>query len=149
MSKRGRTHEENFKLVCAVCTNLRGKKASRGVSDEEEKDIQKVVFKSYNKCSIYFLQGLCNTCAVYLCKLRGTTEEQGPILLLPDNYHCTLPHETRSKSKVYCECRWCRIARMNGLEVRRFQQEVKVGRKGKEEISEKCAPAASQRREGS
>ena len=50
-------------------------------------------------------------------------------------FHCTLPHETRSKSKLYCECRWCRIARMNGLEVRRFQQEVEVGRKGKEEIS--------------
>ena len=43
MSKKGRTHEENLKLVCAVCTNLRGKKASRGVSNEEEKDIQKFV----------------------------------------------------------------------------------------------------------
>ena len=54
MSHQGMSHEDCLKLVCAVCTNLHGKKASRGVSEAEEKLIQKLVFSSYKKESPYF-----------------------------------------------------------------------------------------------
>ena len=46
-------------------------------------------------------------------------------LLLLDNYHCILPHNTRSQSDICCTCRWCCLARMNGLELRRWQSELK------------------------
>ena len=109
MSLKGKSHKENLKLVFAVCTNLRGKKATRGVSDSEEQDKKKFVFSAFQKGSIYFPQGLCETCHGHLRKLKNVkTEDQGPKLLLPDNYHLDLPHATRSQSQSYCSCRWCR-----------------------------------------
>ena len=56
MSLKGKSHKENLKLVFAVCTNLRGKKATQGVSDSEEQDFKKFVFSAYQKGSIYFPQ---------------------------------------------------------------------------------------------
>ena len=139
MSLKGKSHEENLKLVCAVCTNLRGKKATRGVSDSEEQDIKKFAFSAYQKGSIYFPQGLCETCHGHLRKLKNVkTEDQGPKLLLPDNYHLDLPHATRSQSQSYCSCRWCLLARMNGLEFKLWQKEIKKGREGKPDIQMMC-----------
>ena len=56
MSLKGRSHEECLRLVCAVCTNLHGQKASRGVSESEAQLIKKYVFSEYKKDSLYFPQ---------------------------------------------------------------------------------------------
>ena len=56
MSLKGRSHEECLRLVCAVCTNLNGQKASRGVSGSEAQLIKKYVFSEYKKDSLYFPQ---------------------------------------------------------------------------------------------
>ena len=56
MSLKGRSHEECLRLVCAVCTNLNGQKASRGVSESEAQLIKKYVFSEYKKDSLYFPQ---------------------------------------------------------------------------------------------
>ena len=88
MSLQGKSHEDCLKLVCAVCTNLHGVKATRGVSDAEEKIIQSFVFSLYQKSSSYFPQGLCNICHSQLLRLSLGKPHK---LNLPSNYHCTLP----------------------------------------------------------
>ena len=56
MSLKGRSHEECLRLVCAVCTNLNGQKASRGVSESEAQLIKKHFFSKYKNDSLNFLQ---------------------------------------------------------------------------------------------
>ena len=56
MSLKGRSYEECLRLVCAVCTNLNGQKASRGVSESEVKLINKYAFSEYKKDSLHFPQ---------------------------------------------------------------------------------------------
>ena len=51
-----RTHEECLKLVCAVCANLHGSKATRSVSDVDAALVRKHIFPSYKKDSIWFPQ---------------------------------------------------------------------------------------------
>ena len=46
MSRRAKTHIENLKKVCAVCANLVGRKADRGVSEE---DARLIVVHTNNK----------------------------------------------------------------------------------------------------
>ena len=139
MSGRGMSHEESLKKVCAVCTNLCGKKATRGVSETDERLIQKLVFSSYHRGSPYFPQGLCEGCHMKLWhEVKDGERGSGQKFLLPENYHCTLPKETRSQSKEYCRCRWCSLARMNGLELRRWQKQAKEEREGKDEIGMMC-----------
>ena len=139
MSQNGMSHEDCLKKVCAICTNLNGKKVHRGVSETEEKLIQKLVFPSYRRGSLYFPQGLCDICQRKLLRMEKAGEaEARQQFILPENYHCSLPHETRSQSKENCMCRWCKLARMNGLELRRWQKEVKERRHGEEKIGVMC-----------
>ena len=44
-----RSHEENLKLVCVVCTNLNGYKAKRSVVDKDIELIKKHVFPGFCK----------------------------------------------------------------------------------------------------
>ena len=75
---RGLSHEDALKLVCAVCCNLRGKKPTRGVSDQEEKNIQPFVFLGYSRGSPFYPQGLCNGCQKALQrKLKEGKEYEG------------------------------------------------------------------------
>ena len=48
-----------------MCTNLRGLKVERKVSEEEEKKIQDFN-PLYKRGSTYFPQGLCSTCHIFL-----------------------------------------------------------------------------------
>ena len=56
------THKDALKLVCAVCVNLRGTKAKRGISAMDESRIQKFVFSGFHRASPYSQQGLCEVC---------------------------------------------------------------------------------------
>ena len=55
----GKTHEQCLALVCAVCTNLNGKKAERVLSLAEVGLIKKYVFAGYTKNSTLFPTGIC------------------------------------------------------------------------------------------
>ena len=52
-----RSHEENIKLVCAVCTNLNGYKAKRSVVDKDIELIKKhMYFLGFAKITTGFLR---------------------------------------------------------------------------------------------
>ena len=76
MPKNRLSHDDCLKLVCAVCTNLHGMKANRGVSEAEAIRIQKFVFKKYQRNSPHFPQGLCNCCHYQLWKLEKEQKNQ-------------------------------------------------------------------------
>ena len=144
--KQALTHEDCLFRVCAVCTNLRGVKVERKVSEEEERKIQ-VFNPLYKRGSIYFPQGLCSTCHIFLLKrkdaeaVQGGDEEKGSMRdenedegvrgegkkrkrplpnvepLFPENFLCFLPHETRNAPQVSCTCRWCKIGRLHGYKL--------------------------------
>ena len=125
-----KTHDECLTLVCAVCTNLNGKKPQRGITYEEVILVQKHVFVGYQQESTLFPTGICTRCALdlyYLEKQSGQGDE-GALkkkkikLKLPDDYLCEIPKQTRSKASSVCDCRWCKLARLNGPEFRRWQQ---------------------------
>ena len=46
-------------------------------------------------------------------------------LKLPEDYLCNIPMITRSKVDSECTCRWCQLAKLNGLEFRKWQQRLK------------------------
>lgn len=150
------THEECLGKVCAVCTNLHGQKASRKVSDAQIECIQKYIFSGYRKDSIYFPQGICNTCSRHLRELKqekeqqeleletvpkdsiqqeGGTNQSKVKLLLPEDYHCSLPHDTRSRQGVTCSCI---LARMNGPQFLLWKQDMKRSMKDKPSITMMC-----------
>ena len=143
MPNKPLTHDECLGRVCAVCTNLRGLKLTRKVSEEEEKAIQEFnpLFK---RGSRYFPQGLCNTCHVFLKRGRGEEEEGKSSLhniepILPENYHCFLPHETRNAPQVPCTCRWCKIGRLNGNKLKSWLSAAKKSREDQPAIHTICS----------
>ena len=64
------SHVEALKLVCAVCTNLHGKKAVIEVTEVHMKLIRKFVFAGYQRHSIWLPQGLCTRCSFDLHTLE-------------------------------------------------------------------------------
>ena len=126
------THEECLRLVSEVCTNLRGSKAKRGVSEREVDLIRKHVFPGYQKGSIWFPQGLCTSCSADLHVLDnqgegGDEDKENNVkkrkvnLTLPQDYICDLPIQTRSKTVTTCSCRWCILARLAGMNFRKWK----------------------------
>ena len=191
VSDMPKTHEDCLKLVCAVCTNLGGYKAKRGISVLDESRIQKFVFAGFSKASIYSPQGLCAKCYSFLRRKAeeadldqetgqhtgefqdlgqqdggaGDSGQEGSVtgelalehgmigdlveknrdrkkqdivFLLPENYHCKLPHNTRHEAKQVCSCRWCEIARLNGGEFNSWQRKMKEQREGRPEVRHIC-----------
>ena len=147
------THEQCLKKVCAVCTNLQGKKANRSVSDIDAGRIKSLIFPAYVKGSLHFPQGLCTTCYNQLVRLDkvseqsieygddGTSETNAASnLLLPNDYICDLPYETRSwkSSGGICTCRWCNLARLNGQDFRKWHSEMKILRDNKPQVTRIC-----------
>ena len=52
MPKEKMSHDQARQLVCCVCTNLRGSKAIRAVSDAEEKVVRDKVYFGYDSSSV-------------------------------------------------------------------------------------------------
>ena len=69
MPKGALSHEAALKLVCAVCTNLHGRKAARTVTETDAVRIEKFVFGGYQRGSTVFPQGICTVCQRQLCDL--------------------------------------------------------------------------------
>ena len=70
MPNKAKSHEDCLKLVCAVCPNMRGKKASCEVCEADETRIRQFVFGEYSLSSNHFPKGLCNTCHGQLWKME-------------------------------------------------------------------------------
>ena len=130
MPHTAKTHEECLELVCAVCTNLRGNKASRPVKKSEVILIKKHVYEDYQKESIWCPRGICTQCATALNSLEKQekieeNKRKKISLTLAEDYLCEIPIQTRKRASSICDCRWCKLARMNGLEFRKWQQGIK------------------------
>lgn len=145
------SHKECLHMVCAICTNLNGEKPTRDVSQLEAEYIQKYIYSAYRKDSIFSPRGLCNKCQRQLCRLKTEKEkeeqnqeqEEQPekktiYFSLPEDYHCILPHETRSRLGSPCTCRWCTLARMNGPKFRIWKNEMAKVRKNRPSITWMC-----------
>ena len=129
-----KSHQQCLALVCAVCTNLNGKKAQRMLNKTEVLLVRKYVFAGYQEHSVWFPTGICNTCStsLYLLEKQKGQADGGEYakgkkvnLRLPEDYICELPIQTRKTASSPCVCRWCKLARLNGLEFKRWQQELK------------------------
>ena len=125
-----RSHEEGRNLLCAVCSNLWGKKAVRNVSEKEERLIQQNVLGSYTSSNTFFPSGICIKCIRQLQQVEKGEEVE---LKLPDNYFCQLDRQTRSSDGVLCQCRWCELARLSGSAFLSWQRRVK-GKEAKEVV---------------
>ena len=132
-----------------------GRQTNSVGSDIEEKLIKQFVYYSYQRGSIFFPQGLCGACHMQLFRLREGEEQgveqdgdiEGEVqkiknlrekLVLPEDYFCQLPHQTRKMSQEQCDCRWCKLARLNGLSFRRWQQEIRNRKQSKPPILCMC-----------
>ena len=135
------SHEDALKLVCAVCCNLRGKKPTRGVSDKEEENIQTFVFSGYRRGSPFYPQGLCAGCQRALqrkAKEGGEDDDKKIQLVLPDDYFCQLPHQTRMRSQEDCDCRWCKLARLSRPGFKLWRMKIQEKNKSKPLVLRIC-----------
>ena len=129
MPRRAKTHKENLKKVCAVCANLVGRKADRGVSEEDARLI--VVHtnnKNFVKGSNVLPQGIHNSCRMALLHKENGRPYK---LRLPDNFDCEVIPEEIPGSR--CTCRWCKLARLSGPAYSAWQKVIRELYEGAEE----------------
>ena len=119
-------HEACRKLVCVVCWGATGKKASRSVSKAEEAALKEFVVSSYSLSDPRLPSGLCTDCHFILGTwMRGTENPRS--LPMQESYQALLPINTRSMGE--CMCKICTMAKMNGLEWRKFVSSLKASKK--------------------
>ena len=103
--------------------------------------MQKYVFAAYCKGSPYCPQGICNACLGLLMRknehVDGSTKNE-VTFLLPESYHCELPHKTRKQAQEICCCRWCSLARLSCPDFLLWQKEMMELREGRLAISRMC-----------
>ena len=128
------THEACRAKVCAICYGRSGNKANQKVTAHLELGMRSFVFPEYNMSDERFPVGLCDTCRLTLLEqMKGESLRDGkPIreLVLPDPtcYQAKPSKVTRLSSSQDCQCLICSLARMNGLEWRRFVADCKKGK---------------------
>ena len=128
------THEACRAKVCAICYGRSGNKANQKVTAHLELGMRSFVFPEYNMSDERFPAGLCDTCRLTLLEqMKGESLRDGkPIreLVLPDPtcYQAKPSKVTRLSSSQDCQCLICSLARMNGLEWRRFVADCKKGK---------------------
>ena len=104
--------------------------------------IRKHVYAGFQPGNIWLPQGMCTRCAVDIHVLDRQLNEEGQLrcntsnrigdeevastkkkisLKLPDDYMCDIPIQTRIKIETNCSCRWCKLARLNGLQFKQWQ----------------------------
>ena len=110
-------HEACRLVVCAVCWGESGRKAGRAVSEAEEAAIREFVVSSYSKRDPRFPAGICDNCHFILRDWIKGQERPRP-LPVAEKFMVDLAMMTRSS--LECTCAICKLARMNGLEWKRF-----------------------------
>ena len=110
--------------VCGVCT--RKGPNLRNISDAVLIFIQDYHYKDYNKDD--FPNVICGSCDYVLRCMDKLEEGEVPTRRLPDitDYESKrAPRLTRSISAADCNCFWCKIYKMNGLEYKRHRESVR------------------------
>ena len=141
MPKEALSHKECLVKVCAICTNLNGTKPKCNISQIEADYIRKEIFSGYRKDSPSFLQGICVACQSLMRRKKKVSEKDGDEgsscserssqFLLPSDYLCQLPIETRQRSLTGdpCSCRWCTLARLNGPQFKLWKADMEKNKK--------------------
>ena len=125
------SHEENRAKICAVCYGRSGSKATQRVTAILEQGLRSLVFSDYRVSDERFPSGVCTTCRLSLLEnMKGSSlgNRDAPRKMLlpdPDCYEVKLSKVTRSFSAQECQCMICVLARMNGLEWKRFVADCK------------------------
>ena len=127
------THEENRAKVCAVCYSKSGSKATRQVSAREVVAIKELVYEGYNMCDERFPTGLCDTCHFCLAdNIVGHSHQnnrKAPPRVLKildtETYDIQLQKVTRGNPTTSCQCNICSVARMNGVQWKKFISDCK------------------------
>ena len=127
------THEACRAKVCAICYGKSGNKATQKVTANMEVGMKSLVFSDYDIADERFPLGLCNSCRITLLEhMKGESLQDRVVpreLVVPDPtcYEANLSKVTRLSSSQDCQCIICYLARLNGLEWRRFVSECKKG----------------------
>ena len=111
--------------VCGVCT----RKAAnmRNISDNLLTLIQDYHYTGYNKDD--FPSVICVSCDATLRYLDKLEEGEIPIRRLPnitDYVSKRMPRLTRASAAAECDCFWCNIYKMNGLDYKRHRESVRL-----------------------
>lgn len=122
ISRMPMSHDAARALVCAVCTNEWGEKAIRKVKEKEEDQIRNLI-PDYSSIDPKFPSGICKKCVF---DLRSMEQGKKVDLLLPEDYTCTVPRETRATANLVCTCRWCYLGRLSGPSFLQWQRSKKA-----------------------
>ena len=129
------SHEQCRLKGCAICYCSSGKKAAKAVTVVQEALIKEFVFSEYNRLDPQYPSGLCLTCYFTLSdhkkKKESPSSNKTPrAFLLPDpeTYEVELRRETRSSCDSSCQCKICKLGRLNGVQWKTFFEACK-GRK--------------------
>ena len=101
-------HERCRSKVCVVCY----RKANRTLSELEIQTVQEFLIDGYNISHPDFPNGICTGCSIILSKKRKDVDLQIKVL---ENYDPE--RKTGLRSVDNCQCKICRVAKMNGLNV--------------------------------
>ena len=110
--------------VCGVCT--RKGPNLRNISDAVLIFIQDYHYKDYNKDE--FPSVICGSCDYILRCIDKLEEGEIPTRRLPnitDYESKRAPRLTRSSTAADCNCFWCTIYKMNGLQYKRHRESVR------------------------
>ena len=111
--------------VCGVCT--RKGPNLRNISDAVLIFIQDYHYKEYNKDD--FPSVICGSCDYVLRCMDKLEDGEIPTRRLPDitGYESKrMPRLTRASAAGDCNCFWCNIYKMNGLEYKRHRESVRL-----------------------
>ena len=120
-------HEACRKVVCEVCYNERGKKASRKIAEAEARAIKELIIANFSLLDPRFPAGLCLECHIDLNKwIHGDCTKP---LALTENYDPEI--QMSSRSKPDCICRICVRATLNGVKFKQFVSSIGKSSKGR------------------
>ena len=129
------SHEQARSKVCAVCLNENGDKAVKTVTPIEESLIRKII-PYYSTANILFPSGLCKRCLLGMSQKEKGKEVK---FRLPDSYVCIpAPISDTAMQPEVCQCRWCLLARLSGLQFLQWQQKKKGKSKNVEQVVRLC-----------
>ncbi len=107
MPKTKRSHQDNFKRVCAVCWQ----KCLRTARSMEVPLIQEYVISNYTTFNAHFPSALCQTCSPTLIEYRTGNFKR--TLKISNDFSPGVLPATRTNSD--CPYRICKIAKENAI----------------------------------
>ena len=107
--------------VCGVCT--RKAKDLRPISEAVLGFIKDYIYQDYDVD--YYPSVVCGSCTFILRYMDKLEEGQTPVRRLPNITDYEKKRAPRGTRSGVCDCFWCRINKMNGLEYKRHSESVR------------------------